>query len=68
MAAELAVQVEQALAAGVSPWQIIADPGLGFAKTHEGNCRCVPRLRRPLSPLRKETATSELAVPARPLR
>ena len=57
MAAELAVQVEQALAAGVSPWQIIADPGLGFAKTHEGNCRCAPRLRRPLSPVRKETAT-----------
>ena len=50
VAAELAVQVEQALAAGVSPWQIIADPGLGFAKTHEGNCRCAPRLRRPLPP------------------
>ena len=69
VAAELAVQVEQALAAGVSPRQIIADPGLGFAKTHEGNCRCVPRLRCPLFSCRRpEAATSELIVRGRPPR
>jgi dihydropteroate synthase len=35
--AELAQRVDDALAAGVSPDQIIVDPGLGFAKTAEHN-------------------------------
>src|SRR5437899_4000967 len=35
--AELAQRVDEALAAGVSPEQVIVDPGLGFAKTAEHN-------------------------------
>jgi dihydropteroate synthase len=35
--AELAERVEEALAAGVAPEQLIVDPGLGFAKTAEHN-------------------------------
>ncbi|OLB73664.1 MAG: dihydropteroate synthase [Actinobacteria bacterium 13_2_20CM_2_71_6] len=35
--AELAQRVEEALASGVAPEQIIVDPGLGFAKTAEHN-------------------------------
>jgi len=34
---ELGVQVEEALAAGVRPDQVIIDPGLGFSKTGEQN-------------------------------
>jgi dihydropteroate synthase len=34
---ELIARVEEAVAAGVSPGQIILDPGLGFAKTAEHN-------------------------------
>lgn len=37
IAAELHVQVDAALAAGVDPSQIILDPGLGFSKTGEQN-------------------------------
>jgi len=37
--AELAQRVDEALAAGVAPDQIIVDPGLGFAKTAEHNWR-----------------------------
>ena len=28
---------EQAAAAGIEPWRLILDPGIGFAKTNEGN-------------------------------
>ena len=35
--AELLVQVDAALAAGVDPAQIVLDPGLGFSKTGEQN-------------------------------
>ena len=35
--AELSLRVDEALAAGVAPDQIIVDPGLGFAKTAEHN-------------------------------
>ena len=34
---ELSVQVEEALAAGVRPEQVVIDPGLGFSKTGEQN-------------------------------
>ena len=35
--AELGVQVEAALAAGIRPEHVVVDPGLGFAKTGEHN-------------------------------
>src|SRR5207244_10329115 len=35
--AELAEQVERALAAGVAPDRLAIDPGIGFAKTAEQN-------------------------------
>jgi dihydropteroate synthase len=35
--AELAQRVDEALAAGVAPSQLIVDPGLGFAKSAEHN-------------------------------
>ena len=35
--AELSLRVDEALAAGVEPDQIIVDPGIGFAKTAEHN-------------------------------
>lgn len=37
--AELAQRVAAARAAGVKRWNIILDPGLGFAKSHEDNLR-----------------------------
>jgi dihydropteroate synthase len=42
--AELALRVDEALAAGVAPDQIIVDPGLGFAKTAEHNWLLVAHL------------------------
>lgn len=42
--AELAQRIEEALAAGVAPEQIIVDPGLGFAKTAEHNWQLSARL------------------------
>jgi dihydropteroate synthase len=42
--AELATQVEAALAAGVKPEHVIVDPGLGFAKTGEHNWQLLARL------------------------
>jgi len=42
--AELAQRVDEALAAGVSPEQVIVDPGLGFAKTAEHNWLLSARL------------------------
>ncbi|OCF45288.1 dihydropteroate synthase [Kwoniella heveanensis CBS 569] len=42
--AELADTVDRALKAGVRRWNIILDPGLGFAKTQEDNLRLLRRL------------------------
>ena len=44
VAAELASQVDAALAAGVDPLRIAIDPGLGFAKTAEHNWTLLARL------------------------
>ncbi|WFD04668.1 trifunctional dihydropteroate synthetase [Malassezia obtusa] len=47
VAAELAARVRAALDAGVRRWNIILDPGLGFAKNAEGSVallRALPRL------------------------
>jgi dihydropteroate synthase len=41
---ELAERVDGALAAGVSPSQIVLDPGLGFAKTAEHNWQLLAHL------------------------
>ncbi|EXJ90553.1 dihydropteroate synthase [Capronia coronata CBS 617.96] len=48
VAHELSGRVEVALAAGIPPWRIILDPGLGFAKDQEQNLevlRSVAELR-----------------------
>jgi len=42
---EMAVSIELALKAGVSPERIIIDPGIGFGKTVEQNLELVNRLR-----------------------
>lgn len=44
VAAELAERVAAAEAAGVRRWNIILDPGLGFAKDMEGNLEIIRRL------------------------
>lgn len=44
---------ERALAAGIEPWQLILDPGLGFAKDGESNLKLMAglgRVRRALPP------------------
>jgi len=49
--AELQAQGEAAMAAGIQPWRILLDPGLGFAKGSEGNLQLIsglPRVRRGL--------------------
>ncbi|WWD17983.1 dihydropteroate synthase [Kwoniella shandongensis] len=43
--AELGETIEKALKAGVKKWNIILDPGLGFAKSHEDNLRLLKHLR-----------------------
>lgn len=53
VAAELANAAGAAIAAGVEPWRLVLDPGLGFAKTHEGNLQLLaqlPALRAALPP------------------
>ncbi|CAG9460390.1 unnamed protein product [Pedinophyceae sp. YPF-701] len=47
--AELNARCEAAVAAGIEPWRIVLDPGLGFAKTPRGSIQLLgglPRLRR----------------------
>lgn len=44
--AELSQQVDDALAAGVSPSRIICDPGLGFSKTGDQNWQVLANLHR----------------------
>lgn len=42
--AELRVQVDQAVAAGIAPERLVLDPGIGFAKTGEHNWELLSRL------------------------
>lgn len=41
---ELARRISEALQAGIKRWNLILDPGLGFAKDLEGNCDLIDRL------------------------
>ncbi|CAG8510292.1 44566_t:CDS:2 [Gigaspora margarita] len=41
---ELSERVEQAIKAGVNRWNIIIDPGIGFAKNHEQSFQILKRL------------------------
>ncbi|KAK9816707.1 hypothetical protein WJX72_004011 [[Myrmecia] bisecta] len=43
---ELQSQAVQAIAAGIEPWRIITDPGIGFAKTAAGNLELIAGLQR----------------------
>lgn len=44
VAAVLQEQGEHAVRAGIEPWRLVLDPGLGFAKTEEGNVELIARL------------------------
>ena len=44
VAGELAAAAGAAVAAGVEPWRLVLDPGLGFAKTPDGNVALMARL------------------------
>ncbi|KAK9843394.1 hypothetical protein WJX81_000282 [Elliptochloris bilobata] len=49
--AELQTAAERAIAAGIEPWRIVLDPGIGFAKTGAGSCALMgglPRVRAQL--------------------
>ncbi|KAL4420775.1 hypothetical protein ABPG75_010431 [Micractinium tetrahymenae] len=53
VAAELAGAAQRATAAGIEPWRLVLDPGLGFAKTQQGNLQLMaqlPALRAALPP------------------
>lgn len=53
VAAALQARGEAAVAAGIEPWRLILDPGLGFAKSEDGNWALIAglgRLRRLLRP------------------
>lgn len=53
VAAELTQAANAAIAAGIEPWRLVLDPGLGFAKTHDGNLALLaglPALRAALPP------------------
>lgn len=39
--AELAARCRALVAAGVDPWRLILDPGVGFSKTGGGNCQLI---------------------------
>jgi 2-amino-4-hydroxy-6-hydroxymethyldihydropteridine diphosphokinase / dihydropteroate synthase len=56
VARELSERLQVALAAGISPWRIILDPGLGFAKVQEQNLE----LLRSLQQLREATEYSSM--------
>lgn len=45
---ELQQRVDAAVAAGIPAWNIITDPGIGFAKTAQGNIELLRGLRTPL--------------------
>ncbi|BDA42651.1 Folic acid synthesis protein fol1 [Coccomyxa sp. Obi] len=42
----LQASAEAATSAGIEPWRLILDPGIGFAKTAEGNCQLIGGLDR----------------------
>ncbi|KAK4937978.1 trifunctional dihydropteroate synthetase [Elasticomyces elasticus] len=54
VAEELSERVQAARAAGILPWHIILDPGLGFAKNQQQNLELLRRLRE----LRDDTENS----------
>lgn len=46
VAEELHQKVQKALEAGVRPWRIILDPGIGFAKSHDQNLELLRNFSR----------------------
>ena len=46
VATELRQRIDAAFAAGIPPWKIILDPGLGFAKTKDQNLELLQNLRQ----------------------
>lgn len=53
VASELSQSIELALKRGIYPWQIITDPGFGFAKASEHNLeilRTLPRWQKTVGP------------------
>eukprot|EP01024_Parvocaulis_polyphysoides_P048650 TRINITY_DN46468_c0_g1_i2.p2 TRINITY_DN46468_c0_g1~~TRINITY_DN46468_c0_g1_i2.p2 ORF type:complete len:175 (-),score=28.83 TRINITY_DN46468_c0_g1_i2:338-823(-) len=46
VSSELQAQIDEAVACGVEPWRLIIDPGIGFAKTLEGNCKLIAQLQK----------------------
>ncbi|KAA8492644.1 Folic acid synthesis protein fol1 [Porphyridium purpureum] len=48
---ELRLRIEAARAAGIMPWNILTDPGLGFAKKGEQNLQLLRELRKMKSTL-----------------
>ncbi|DBA85065.1 TPA: hypothetical protein ACH3X2_005790 [Trebouxia sp. C0005] len=49
---EMQVQAEAAMNAGIEPWRIILDPGVGFAKTGQGNLEVMCGLQQIRSQLK----------------
>ncbi|OCT51061.1 Dihydropteroate synthase [Cladophialophora carrionii] len=56
VARELSTRLQAALDAGIPPWRIILDPGLGFAKNQEQNLELLRSLRQ----LRESTDNSSV--------
>ena len=46
VAAVLQESGERAVRAGIEPWRLVLDPGLGFAKTADGNLKLIAQLGR----------------------
>lgn len=61
---ELQAQAELALAAGIEPWRIILDPGMGFAKGAQGNLQLISGLPRVRKALRGALRNAPLLVGA----
>lgn len=49
VAAELASAARRAMEAGIEPWRLVLDPGLGFAKTQRGNLQLMAQVGMRLS-------------------
>lgn len=49
---EMQVQAQAAISAGIEPWRIILDPGVGFAKTGQGNLEVMCGLQQIRSQLK----------------
>ncbi|ETI27504.1 dihydropteroate synthase [Cladophialophora carrionii CBS 160.54] len=56
VARELSTRLQAALDAGIPPWRVILDPGLGFAKNQEQNLELLRSLRQ----LRESTDSSSV--------